>query len=202
MKSVDSKKYKTPIKMVEIRKLQSDVDGDEEADAGVMLSLDSGIYNYSQFELSRTSKGKTILYMSMEGQSEEEKRRTLQWGIRVLTSIGGEERGKQGRKQEEVEELMKELEKSVKEQDQCVRQCAKTLEQMRATRESLYTRLMDYREGRLEKSGELSGVLSGEMSVVLSGGSKKCKWENTEGKKCGYKPSAGKDTCKRHSGDE
>ena len=195
--------------MVEIRKLHSDVDMDEEADGGLMLSLDSGIYNYSQFELSRTSKGKTILYMSMEGQSEEEKRRTLQWGIRVLTSIGGEERGKQGRKQEEVEELMKELEKSVKEQDQCVRQCAKTLEQMRATREGLYTRLMDYREGRLELSSE--GVKSGEAvlngeavlssEAVLSGGSsKKCKWENTEGKKCGYKPSAGKDKCKRHGG--
>jgi len=191
MKSVDAKKYKTPIKMIEIRKLQSDVDGDEEADGGLMLSLDSGIYNYSQFELSRTSKGKTILYMSMEGQSEEEKRRTLQWGIRVLTSIGGEERGKQGRKIEQVEELMKELEKSVKEQDQCVRQCAKTLEQMRGAREGLYTRLMDYREGRLESSGE----------PVLSGGSKKCKWENTEGKKCGYKPSTG-DYCKRHGGDK
>ena len=207
---IDSKKYKTPIKMVEIKKLHSDVDGDEEADGGIMLSLDSGIYNYSQFELSRTSKGKTILYMSMEGQSEEERRRTLQWGVRVMTSIGGEERGKQERKKEEVEELMKELEKSVKEQDQCVRQCAKTLEQMRATREGLYTRLMDYREGRLGLSGvkseELSGVLSGELSGELSGGSsggsKKCKWENTEGKKCGYKPSAGKDTCKRHSGGE
>jgi hypothetical protein len=81
---------------------------------------------------------------------------------------------------------------------------------MRATREGLYTRLMDYREGRLGLSGvkseELSGVLSGELSGELSGGSsggsKKCKWENTEGKKCGYKPSAGKDTCKRHGGGD
>jgi hypothetical protein len=190
---IDAKKYKTGIKQVEVRKLHNDVDGDEEAEAGLMLSLESGIYNYSQFELSRTSKNKLVMYISLEGQSVEQRVKTLIWGVRVLTSLGGEaDKGKQRKMVEQVEKLMKELESCVKEQDNCVRQASKTLEVMRSSRDSLYKRMLDYRQ---ETS---SNVVTESQTECKSGGT--CTWTNSEGKKCGYKTTG--DYCKRHGGGE
>ena len=166
------------------------MDGDEEAEAGLMLSLESGIYNYSQFEVSRTSKNKLVMYISLEGQSEEQRVKTLIWGVRVLTSLGGEaDKGKQRKMVEQVEKLMKELEQSVKEQDNCVRQASKTLEVMRSSRDSLYKRLEDYRQ---ETSSE---VVESKFEGKSEG---KCTWSNSEGKKCSYKATG--DYCKRHGG--
>jgi hypothetical protein len=187
---IDAKKYKTGIKQVEVRKLHSDLDGDEEAEAGLMLSLDSCIYNYSQFELSRTGKNKLVMYISLEGQSEEQRVKTLIWGVRVLTSLGGEaDKGKQRKMVEQVEKIMKELETSVKEQDNCVRQAAKTLEVMKSTRDALYKRVLEYKGESVCESESVS------VSVSVSVSESKCKWTKN-GKKCSYKATG--DYCKRH----
>jgi TolA-binding protein len=191
---IDAKKYKTPIKMVEIKKLHADVDADDEAQAGLMLSLDSGIYNFHQFEIGVTEKQKHIMYISMEGMGVEEKCRTLIWAIRVLTSIAGEtDKEKQQSMILKVELFISEIEKSVKDLDTSVRLCQKTLDSMRSARESLYTRLTKYRDGSIEEAdAQKMESISVETHV-------KCKGVNSEGNPCGYKPTHGQEYCKRHT---
>jgi len=191
---IDAKKYKTQIKMIEIKKLQADVDMDDEAHAGLMLSLDSGIHNFNQFEIGTTPKHKMIMYISMEGMDDELKTKTLVWAVRVLTSIAAEgDVEQQKRLILNLEVFLKEIDKSVKEMDGCIRMCAKTLDTMRITREKLYTRISNYRDGTLIESAVDEDT--GDIPVVEVG---ICKGVKPTGAQCGFKSQPGKEYCRRH----
>jgi hypothetical protein len=191
---IDAKKYKSQIKMIEINKLHSDVDDDEEAHAGIMLSLDSGICHFNQFEIGTTAKHKLIMYITMEGMDADVKATTLVWAVRVLTSISAEtDSEKQKSMILNIELFLKELDKSVKDMDGCVRMCAKTLETMRSAKDKLFTRLTKYKDGSLlETAGDE------EQDDAPADDAGKCKHVKTDGKSCPYKSQPAKDYCKRH----
>lgn len=191
---IDAKKYKSQIKMIEINKLHSDVDDDEEAHAGIMLSLDSGICHFNQFEIGTTAKHKLIMYITMEGMDADAKATTLVWAVRVLTSISAEtDSEKQKSMILNIELFLKELDKSVKDMDGCVRMCAKTLETMRSAKDKLFTRLAKYKDGSL-----LETVGDEEPDDAPTDDPGKCKHVKTDGKACPYKSQPAKDYCKRH----
>lgn len=78
---VDSKKYSSPVQSCEIDKLFKDVDGDDEADAGLMVSLDSAIYTKLQFQIAKTKKGKPCMFISFEKFDDGFRQEVLCWEI-------------------------------------------------------------------------------------------------------------------------
>jgi len=191
---IDAKKYKSAIKLTEINKLHSDMDNDEEANAGIMLSLDSAICHFNQFEIGTTPKHKMVMYISMEGMEPAVRATTLTWAVRVLTSIAGEtDIEKQKTMIQNIELFIKEIDKSVKDMDGCIRMCSKTLETMRMTKERLFTRLTNYKNGSLVESGADEDV---EKPTDCDDG--KCKKVKSDGNNCGYRAQPGLEYCKRH----
>ena len=191
---IDAKKYKSTIKMIEINKLHSDMDNDDEAQAGIMLSLDSAICHFNQFEIGTTPKHKMVMYISMEGMDPTVRATTLTWAVRVLTSIAGEtDIEKQKTMILNIELFIKEIDKSVKDMDGCIRMCSKTMETMRVTKEKLFTRLTNYKNGSLVESGADEDV---EKPLEWDDG--KCKKVKSDGNNCGYRAQAGLEYCKRH----
>jgi hypothetical protein len=192
---IDSKKYKSTIKMIEINKLHSDMDNDDEAQAGIMLSLDSAICHFNQFEIGTTPKHKMVMYISMENMEPAVRAMTLVWAVRVLTSIAGEtDIEKQKIMILNIELFIKEIDKSVKDMDGCIRMCSKTLDTMRVTKEKLFTRLTNYKNGSLVESGADDD--GGDKP--LEGEDGKCKKIKADGGQCGYKSQPGLEYCKRH----
>lgn len=191
---IDAKKYKSTIKMTEINKLHSDMDNDDEAQAGIMLSLDSGICHFNQFEIGTTAKHKMVMYLSMEGMDNALKASTLVWAVRVLTSVSAEtDIEKQKIMILNIELFMKEIDRSVKDMDGCIRMCSKTLETMRDTKEKLFTRLINYKNGSLVESGDEECT---ETLLDIDDG--KCKRIRSGGKPCIYRAQPGLEYCKRH----
>lgn len=191
---IDAKKYKSAIKMTEINKLHSDMDNDDEAQAGIMLSLDSAICHFHQFEIGTTPKHKSVMYISLEGMEPAVRATTLVWAVRVLTSIAGEtDIEKQKTMILNIELFIKEIEKSVRDIDGCIRMCSKTLETMRVTKENLFTRLTNYKNGSLVESGA-----NEDVEKPHEGDDGKCKKVKSDGNTCGYKAQPGLDYCKRH----
>jgi hypothetical protein len=189
---IDAKKYKSSIKMIEINKLHSDMDNDDEAQAGIMLSLDSSICHFNQFEIGTTAKHKMVMYISLEGMEPATKATTLVWAVRVLTSISAEtDIEKQKLMILNIELFMKEIDKSVKDMDGCIRSCSKTLDTMRVTKDKLFTRLTHYKNGALIDSGE-----DDEGDVDADDG--KCRKIKSDGKGCMYRAQPGLEYCKRH----
>ena len=186
---IDAKKYKSSIKMSEITKLHSDVDADEEASVGIMLSLDSGLCNFKQFEIGKTSKNKIIMYISMENMEDELRINSLIWAIRAVSSIAAvTDIDKQRGLIENIEIFLKEMDNSVKDMDGSVRLCVKTLEMMRITRERLYKRLETYKGGG---PVDISGTIEIETDSM-------CKGIKSDGNPCSNRSQPEKSFCKRH----
>jgi len=189
---IDAKKYKTNVKMSEIQKLHSDVDADPEATVGLMISLDSGMCNFKQFEIGKSPKNKLIMYISLENMEPTEQVSSLIRALRVLSSIAAVNDIEQQRSMlENIELFVSEIDKSVKEVDRCISSQQKTLDLMRGAKEKLYTRLETFRNGTILLSLDDEPVLSDTV---------KCKAIKGDGLRCPYNPISGYEFCKRHGG--
>jgi hypothetical protein len=189
---IDAKKYKTNVKMSEIQKLHSDVDADPEATAGLMISLDSGMCNFKQFEIGKSPKNKLIMYVSLENMEPIEQVNSLIRALRVLSSIAAVNDMEQQRSMlENIELFVSEIDKSVKEVDRCISSQQKAIDLMRGAKEKLYTRLETFRNGTI--------ILSLDEETVISD-TIKCKAIKGDGLRCPYNPVSGYEFCKRHGG--
>ncbi len=186
---IDAKKYKTNVKMSEIQKLHSDVDADPEATAGLMISLDSGMCNFKQFEIGKSPKNKLIMYVTMENMDPTEQVNGLIRALRVLSSIAAVNDIEQQRSMlENIEIFVSEIDKSVKDMDRCITSQQKALDLMRGTKEKLFTRLDTFRNGTI--------LLNLDEELVSE--TIKCKGIKGDGLRCPYNPISGYEFCKRH----
>ena len=146
---VDSKKYKDPVRTKEITKLHDDVDADDEATAGIMVSLNSPIATVKQFQIEKTPKGKPILYLTMDNISNEYMGRVLSWGVRILSSLAYESSHDQ---MEKLSGFLKDLDSSLKDADQTVKACNKALESAKTMKANLSKSITDFRMDESEGS--------------------------------------------------
>ena len=85
---VEAKKYAYSVDKAEITKFKRDCDNPENhLDAGILLSLQTSISCYYQFQIEKTEAGKHILYLSMQDLPIEDRGRTLLWAVRILSTI-------------------------------------------------------------------------------------------------------------------
>jgi hypothetical protein len=146
---IDAKKYTESVRVKEITKLHSDVDIDDDAMAGIMISTNSQISSVKQFQIEKTPKGKPILYLSVEGFDDELRGRTICWAIRVLSTLASYSDESDTNIVGKIVEFFKELDLSVKEADSLVKSCQKSLDLATTMKKNLSKRIDDFRVDNL-----------------------------------------------------
>lgn len=179
---IDSKKYKRAVNSDEIAKLNADVDADEEADCGILVSLASGICTKKQFQIGVTPKRKPILYLSFQDMSPELQRDTLCWSVRVLVATTGERDGKaRDAMLENVDAFVTGVEASVKEIDAAIRVQMKAVESMRDARRCIMENLAGFKG---DNDGVVEHVEDGCSAIVKATGAR-CGRRVVDGERCG-----------------
>ena len=142
---IDSKKYKRPVNTDEINKLIADVDGDDEAHAGMMVSLVSPICKTKQFQIKATDKRKPILYLSFQDIPQEQHAKILCWGVHAVMSAVNETQEAVSVDIERTEELLNEICGSLKEVDGMVKTHQKMIESLRAMKVGILSKISGFR---------------------------------------------------------
>lgn len=147
---VEAKQYSRPVKTKEIGKLHNDVDADDEALAGIMISITSQIASVKQFQIEKTSKGKYILYLALEGFDDEFRGVMICWAIRVLSTLASYSAEMGDDLVGKLVDFFGELEKSVVEADMVVKNCQKATESAITMKRNLSKRLEEFRKENLK----------------------------------------------------
>lgn len=164
---VDSKKYARAVDSKEISKLNSDVDMDEEADAGILISISSNICTKKQFQIKKTEKQKPILFITFVGIEEEKQKDIVCWGIQSLIQIIGEADLKTREKiLEGLDRFLDEINTSIKDLDKVISSQIKTTESIRQIRSDLFKKLTFFKKGEIEKSEEENLVIEEKKEEI------------------------------------
>lgn len=142
---VEAKQYTDAVKSKEITKLHSDVDGDDEASSGIMISTNSQISSVKQFQIEKTAKGKYILYLSVEGFDDEMRGKTICWAVRVLSTLAAYSKETGSNIVEKLGDFFKDLDKSVQEADTVLKNCQKALDSATSMKRTLAKRIEDFK---------------------------------------------------------
>ena len=144
---LDSKKYITNIATSHITKLYSDVDVDEEAQGGILLSLTSTIFTKKQFEISTTPRQKPVIHLTFVGLESSEQVNILCWAIRALVAaIGETDRSVQAQIIENIEHFMSGMNTSLKSLDAVIKNQTQSLQALRRTRTDMFHHITEFRE--------------------------------------------------------
>lgn len=190
---IDSKKYKKKIGVSEVEKLYSDVDGDDEAHGGMLLSLDSHICSMSQFQIARSPKQKPVMFISFFEIPDEFRSAMLTWAVRSLVEVcGAYDSDGRDHMIEEIEEFLTEIDGSVKELDIVIRSMTKSMEGLKEARGGLLRKLLTFRTGKDVLGG--AGIDDATITMVES-----CGHILRSGHRCGRPLNPGWSLCKMHS---
>ena len=186
---IDSKKYKRAVNSDEINKLIADVDADEEAHAGIMLSLASPIYTKKQFEIRNSPRQKPILYMSFHEVGAEFHRQLLCNGVRALVAIVNElKEEKRSDMIDRFDEIVAEVTKAAKDIDGVIKAQVKNIDSLRQIKASLLDKIATPKTGddEIEHTEE---AVDRKCIVTIKG----------TGKPCGKPVWSGGVKCKMHT---
>ena len=184
---IDSKKYKRRVNTNEIEKLFADVDADEEANAGIMISLESYIFTMKQFQIARTPMQKPVLFISFCDISEEMRKDLTTWAVRILIDILSQKTSDD--KDSMVANLnvfLSEMDEVVKELDSGLRSLIKSVESIKNTRDGLIRRIVNFRAGKPVETPIETAMIEG------------CAYLAKTGTKCGRKLVSGTTYCRSH----
>jgi hypothetical protein len=185
---IDSKKYKRPVNSDEINKLYEDMDGDEECQCGIMISIDSGICTKRQFCFSRTLKQKPVLFLTFQDLAPEIQKDVLCWGVQVLTEFVGEKNdaAKQAMLNN-MDEFLDTMLASVKDIDGVIRDQMKAVAAMKEVRAKILKSVAVFR-GQGEET-DVKPVLAEEL---------RCVGIKSDGNRCLSRRGVGSEYCKAH----
>ena len=181
---LDAKKYKRAVNTEEINKLSADVDGDEEAHCGILISLTSPVCGMKQFQMRVTDKGKPVLYLSFMDLEKEYQSQLLCWGVRALMTTVREVGVERSLEAEQVDELLAEISGSVKEVDSMIRTHAKMIETLRTMKGTVLQKIAHFKQGVTADEGEVIAPDEGCVAIVKTTG-ERCGKKVAEGDRCG-----------------
>lgn len=182
---IDSKKYKRAVNSDEINKLIADVDADDDAHAGMLISLVSPIFTKKQFEIRNTPKRKPILYVSFFDVADDFHRQLLCNGVRALVAVVGEMKEENRTDMiQRFDEIVAEVTKATKDIDVVIRAQVKAIDGLRQIKASLLDKITAQPQEAVEEEDESSGCI-----VVIK----------SSGKPCGKPTWSGGVKCKAHT---
>ena len=191
---LDVKKYASPVQNIEVEKLYSDMDGDD-ADAGIMVSLDSAICNKTQFQIMRTKQNKPCIFLSFDKLDDGIRQEVLCWAIRVLVSVVMvNDTDAQDKRIAEINTFMADMTASVSELDTCLKS-AKTLHDMlRDMRERMLGRITAFKG-----ADDIPLTVATAPSVYAASDETRCKGKNSGGgAQCKSRRIPTGNLCSRH----
>lgn len=189
---VDSKKYKRTIHSDEINKLIADVDADEEAECGIMISLDSPICTMKQFQIKNTVKHKPVIYLTFQDVGEDQQRNILCWAIHALLAVVTEiSASARSYIVDNIDHFLGQMNETVKEMDGAIRLHMKALDAMRQVRMNMVASIADFRKDAMldgvEETSEMEDVMG--CTAVLK----------ATGTRCGKAVVIGTEKCRAHA---
>lgn len=149
---IDAKKYKRAVSSDEIAKLNADVDADNDAHCGMLVSLTSSICNTKQFEMKQTEKGKPILYLSFVDIDAEMYGKLICWGVRALMTASQNMTEEKSYEAQRVEELLSEISAAVKETDGMIKTHMKMVETLQTMKTTVLKKMEKFRRGGVDES--------------------------------------------------
>jgi uncharacterized protein YfkK (UPF0435 family) len=195
---IDVKKYVTPVKSGEIEKLCCDMDADEEADAGILVSMDSGIYTKEQFQIIRTEKKKPCLFMMFQHIDDDMRKEMFCWAANVLINILSQENKEdQDAMIEEISGFIEALSVLLVTLGNSVKHAEHHAESLRDTHRQIMIILNRYKS----KCGILSvtgGVAAAKVPVAMKDLGR-CQYVRSNGEQCKFTIKNVGDYCKKHS---
>ena len=185
---IDSKNYKRRVNTGEIEKLYADVDADESAQGGLMISLESHIFTMKQFQIARTPKHKPVLFMSFCDINPEMRAELILWALRVLSDILSQKTSDDKESMiQGIESFLVGIDDTVDELETSIRALNKTTESMKGSREKLIRKIMNFRAGK---------PIEDPIDTALIEG---CIQKNKLNVSCGKKLVPGTTFCKSHA---
>jgi len=185
---IDSKKYKRRVNTAEIEKLYADVDANEEAHAGLLISIESHIFTMKQFQIALTPLQKPVIFISFCDISEEMRKELTTWAVRVLIDVLSQKSGDdKGSMISNIEGFLSEMDDVVTELDNGIRGVAKSLDGIKATRDGVIRKIVNFRAGKPAETEIQTALLEG------------CLHSTRSGAKCGRKLIMGTAFCKSHA---
>jgi hypothetical protein len=189
---LDVKKYSAPIQQCEIEKLYKDVDGDDEAHAGIMVSLDTTIQTKSPFQIAKTKRGRPCMFITFAGLDDGFRQEVLCWALRVLATITSvHDSETTDAMVAQINNFLKDLSVSVTEMEGCVKACKALQEMLRVAKDNLVQRIYTYRVN----CGMDVAKPAEEVEVVEG----LCAGKTTKGGKCRSRCVVGSQYCVRHN---
>lgn len=193
---IDAKKYTSAIEKKEIIKLHSDVDADDEAKAGMMISLTSAIHGTPMFSIKYTDKGRPVVYINFTSVDVDMHVDVVCWAVHVLQSIAVKgDIDERLHMIEEINTFLESLDVSVREIDGVIKQQTKAISALRDMKAGLIRKIQRFRESRGDEDEE-----DDEIEHVEDSDEGGCEaLLKTTGKKCGRKVIEGSWKCGVHS---
>jgi len=187
---VDSKKYSQPVNSSEVSKLNKDVDADEEAQCGMLISLVSPIAAKKQFQIKNTPKQKPIIYLTFMDMESDLQKEVVCWAIHALLAVVGEtDQGARNQLLENIDQFLEGINSSVKELDGVIRMQIKTLESTRQVRSGIIHKVSSFREGKQEDCDTIEHEEDGGCTTI----------RKASGDRCGKLTISGTEKCRNHA---
>jgi F0F1-type ATP synthase membrane subunit b/b' len=198
---VDVKKYTTPIQRVEVEKLYSDLDGDAESQAGLMISMESAIYSKSQFQIVKTPRNKPCMFLTFEKLDDGLRQEILCWALRVLVGFvalnGAVE---QEALLSDAQAFLGEMNASLVELESCVRSSKALYDMLRKMKEKLTERIGSYQPAglTLAPTVPVATPASASAQIQASGEDVRCRGVVRNGERCKSRRTPPSLYCARH----
>jgi hypothetical protein len=193
---VDSKNYSQPVNSMEVTKLNKDVDADDEAHGGILISLSTPIAAKKQFQIIYSPKQKPILFLTFMDMDSDLKKDILCWAIHAMMAIIGEsDHAARNQLLENIDQFMEDVNASVKDLDKVITSQIKTLEATRQIRSGIIHKLTAFREG---KSDTAEITITHVEDEVLSDSGCITVLKST-GLRCGKTVLNGRAKCRHHT---
>lgn len=142
---IDSKKYTAAVNSTEIEKLYSDMDGTD-VDAGLLLSLDSGIIGKVPFQITKTKEGKPCLFLSFDRIDDGMRQEILCWAVRVLASVVSEkDMSNRDTMIEEIQRFLGGMKRTADTLDGCVKTLKGLYDTLRELKDDMLGQIHAYR---------------------------------------------------------
>jgi hemolysin-activating ACP:hemolysin acyltransferase len=193
---VDSKNYTKTVNTEEIMKLYADVDADEEADCGMLVSLASGISKVRQFEVRTTDKHKPVIFLTFQDMEEDQRHKLLCWAITALVSVvKNTSNGDRNYILENIEAFLDGIMSSLNDVESMINAQTRLLASMRQHKADIIRKITNFRaEACLDAKAE-DDIL--ESSVTDGGG---CVTTiKATGLRCGKSVFKGGNKCRHHT---
>lgn len=198
---IDSKKFKRPVQNSDIEKLKRDIDKDEDATAGLLISLDSGICKKDQFQVEKTPQSKSIMYVTFEDMDDELRREMLCLAIRIITTIGADYTNiEKNMMMDKISSFTKNMVKTAKNMHSCALQCKALNDLIRDIRDELMSDIKQFRAETNYIDEDNEGGDDTEHISAEALGTGRCKGTKPDGSQCRFRHIENGLYCKKHVG--